>query len=176
MINNLIIGAGFTAAITKLLIGKKSKIIGSLSHELLNKNKYLRRKSVEFNKLFANKSMSYGSIKFKLNNGKLHDRLILGGNSGIWGGKVNIKKIPKKILLIIKKKKLFFKKLSFSETGTISNNKNIFQLQNKNRKIASTIDIVNKIQPGYIEDFYLDKKKIFVNIRFSYKQKKKNSS
>lgn len=173
MINNLIIGAGFTAAITKLLIGKKSKIIGSLSHELLNKNKYLRRKSVEFNKLFANKSMSYGSIKFKLNNGKLHDRLILGGNSGIWGGKVNIKKIPKKILLIIKKKKLFFKKLSFSETGTISNNKNIFQLQNKNRKIASTIDIVNKIQPGYIEDFYLDKKKIFVNIRFSYKQKKK---
>jgi len=83
MSKNLIIGAGFTAAITNLLIGKDSTIVGSLSHQFLRDYKYLRRKSVECNKIFSVGAKSYGSLNFRLDNGILHDRLILGGNSGV---------------------------------------------------------------------------------------------
>tara|TARA_B100001057_G_scaffold501015_1_gene619714 strand:+ start:3679 stop:4719 length:1041 start_codon:yes stop_codon:yes gene_type:complete len=172
MSKNLIIGAGFSAAITNLLIGKKFKIIGTLSHKLLDNRKYSRRKSVECNKIFSNQSKSYGSLKFKLNNGIMHDRLVMGGNSGVWGGKINIKKIPKNLYHILKKK-MIFKKLSFKDTGTISNIKNIHQLQNVNKKILSTSDLVKNIQPGYIDNFSIKNRKIYVDIFFSTKLKKK---
>ena len=173
MTENLIIGAGFTAAITNLLIGKKTKIIGSLNHQILRNDKFLRRKNIECNKIFATKAKSYGSLKFKLKRGILHDRLILGGNSGVWGGNIDTHKIPRKLLDLLKKKGLVIKNLSFIETGTVSNVKSISQLQNKNQKIASTVDIINNIEPGFIENFYVEKKKIFVNIRYSPKIKKK---
>ena len=172
MMKDLIIGAGFTAAITNLLIGKKSKIIGSLSHEFLKDHKYHRRKPVECNKFFAKKAKSYGSLKFKLKNGIFHDRLVLGGNTGVWGGNIDIKKIPKNLFILLKKKDLIFKKLSFLETGTISNIRSIYQFQNKDKKIASTIDITKNIQSGYIDTFYIKKKKIFVNMIFPQKIKK----
>ena len=105
----LIIGAGFTGAITKLLIGRRSKIIGSLNYQFLRDDKYLRRKSVECNKFFAVGAKSYGSLKFKLNNGIMHDRLIVGGNSNVWGGNINIKKIPQNLLRKLEKKNLVFK-------------------------------------------------------------------
>ena len=102
MIKNFIIGSGFTASIAKILIGKNANLIGSLDHQFLIDKKYLRRKSIEANKLFSKKAQSHGSIKFKLPNAILHDRLSLGGNSVVWG-KINIKKIPKKIILLLKK-------------------------------------------------------------------------
>jgi len=172
MSKNLIIGAGFTAAITNLLIGKDSMTIGSFSHQFL-KNKYLRRKTIECNKIFSVSAKSYGSLKFKLDDGILHDRLILGGNSGVWGGNININKIPKNLLKIFKKKNLIFKKLSFLETGTISNIKDIYQLQNDKKKIINTSDITDDIKSGYLESFYIKNKKIFANIFFSKKKRKK---
>ena len=172
MIKNFIIGSGFTASIAKILIGKNANLIGSLDHQFLIDKKYLRRKSIEANKLFSKKAQSHGSIKFKLPNAILHDRLSLGGNSVVWGGKINIKKIPKKIILLLKKRNLIFKKLSFQDTGTISSNKDIYQLQNQKNKIATTNDMINKIRPGYLESFFVYRKKIFINVRFSSKARK----
>ena len=37
MNKNIIIGAGFSAGITKILIGKNAKVIGTLNHNNLNK-------------------------------------------------------------------------------------------------------------------------------------------
>ena len=123
---NIIIGAGFAAIFARLLIGKNSKIIGSLDHQIINNKNYFRRKSLEFNKMVSPKAFSYGSIKFDLKYGKLHDRLILGGNSNIWGGHINLKKISSKFIKLLKFYNIKAKKLSYKETGTISNNKNIF--------------------------------------------------
>ncbi len=108
MIKNLVIGAGFAAIFTKILLGKSSKIIGSFDHQILKHNNFLRRKSVEVNKLFSKKALSYGTLKFNLGSGKFHDRLILGGNSNIWGGHINVKNIPNKIIKLLKVYNIIF--------------------------------------------------------------------
>lgn len=173
MLNKLIVGAGISAAVTKLLLGKNSKIIGLLDNQYLNKKKFLRRKSAECNKFFSINSKSFGSLQLKLNKGIFHDRLILNGNSGVWGGNINIENIPEQLINILNKKKCFFKKLSFIETGTISNKKNIYQLQNKNNRIICADDLVKNIRSGYIDNFSVRNKKISIEIIFSSGQKKK---
>lgn len=171
MLKNLIIGAGFAAAVSNLFIGKNSVTIGTLNHQFLKK-KYSRRKSVECNKLLSVRAKSYGTLNFRLNSGVLHDRLILGGNSSVWGGIINIDKIPQNLIKIFNKNKLIFKKLSFLETGTISNIKSIYQIQNSYQKIVTTSDIKNNIKNGYLESFFIKKKNIFVNIIFPKNIKK----
>ncbi len=173
MKKNIIIGAGFAAIFAKLLVGKNSKIIGSLDHKTIKNKNYLRRKSVEFNKLFSLKAFSYGSLDFNLKHGKLHDRLILGGNSNIWGGHINLEKIPNKFLKLLKFYNIKTKKLSYKETGTISNNKNFHQLQTEFNKTIKAQDVPVKIENGYIEKFYVSGRKIYINIKNKKKEVKK---
>ena len=124
MIKKIIIGAGFSAAVSKILTGNKTKVIGSLNQHNLKDQNYFRRKTVEVNKLMSKKAYSYGTLKFDLKNGKMHDRLTLGGNANIWGGMIDVRKIPNRLLKFLKKNKINFEKLSFKKTGTISSNKN----------------------------------------------------
>ena len=131
MIKKIIIGAGFSAAVSKILTGNKTKVIGSLNHYNLKDQNYFRRKTVEVNKLMSKKAYSYGTLKFDLKNGKMHDRLTLGGNANIWGGMIDVRKIPNRLLKFLKKNNINFEKLSFRKTGTISNNKNIMQIQSR---------------------------------------------
>ena len=160
---NIIIGAGFSASITKILIGKNSKIIGCKNQQNIDNLK--RRKNIEYNKFFSKKTYSYGSLNFRLKNGTFQDRLILGGNSDIWGGKINLKNFPNNLLKKLKKAKINFQKLSFKKTGTVSNNKDIVQMQNKFGKIITTSDFSHKIENGYLLDFSVKKDKIFLNIK-----------
>lgn len=106
--DTICVGTGFSSFILKLLIKKKIYFISSDYTNIKNINKYIRRKNLETHiKLFGKKFNSYGKIKFFGNNRiTLHDTLIKGGNTNYWGGFVNIKKIPQKILNIFKKKKL----------------------------------------------------------------------
>ncbi len=161
MTKNIIIGAGFSACIAKIFVKKDVKIIGSYGHAGI-KN-LIRRKKIESNKLFSNRSYSYGSLNFQLKDGTFQDRLIFGGNSRIWGGKINIGKISKKILNKLQDKNIYFMKLSFDKTGTISNQKNIVQMQNKKEEIITTSDFPFKIQNGYLLKFDVIKKKNFFN-------------
>ena len=102
MTKKIIVGAGFSAAITKILIGKNVNIMGSHNHNFLKKNFFLRKKLLDSNKFFQKKTYSYGTLKFDLKKGKMHDRLILGGNSTIWGGHINLRNISKIMLSIFK--------------------------------------------------------------------------
>ena len=171
MTKNIIIGAGFSACIAKIFVKKDVKIIGSYGHAGI-KN-LIRRKKIESNKLFSNRSYSYGSLNFQLKDGTFQDRLIFGGNSRIWGGKINIGKISKKILNKLQDKNIYFMKLSFDKTGTISNQKNIVQMQNKKEEIITTSDFPFKIQNGYLLKFDVIKKKIFLTLKnFNNLQKK----
>lgn len=173
MIKNLIIGAGFSAIFTKLLLGKNAKIIGCLNEKKIKKNFLVRRKSLECNKIFSKKTYSYGTLKFDLNNISFHDRLSLGGNSNIWGGKINIKKISKKFINLLKIHQIFLQKLSFRETGTISNNSNLAQLQTKDKKIFKVEYLPIKIENDYVLRVFQSKKKLFVE-SLNSKSKKKN--
>ena len=161
MIKNLIIGSGYSAAITKLLIGKNSKVVGVKKFTDLNKKIFLRRESLDVNKLFLKKITSYGSLKFKLNYGKMHDRLNLGGNSSIWGGHINLKKIPTRIIKLLKSKVKFLK-LSYNETGNTTNDKNIHQLQTFSGNILSSKNLLKKIDNGFISSFFIRNKKIYI--------------
>lgn len=176
MINNIIIGAGFSAGIVKGLLNKKIKIIGCLDHSFLSKF-YLRRKLLECNKLFALKSYSYGTIKFNIKKIKLHDRLIVNGNSDVWGGHINLKSISDNILKLFNKYKISAETLCYNKTGTISNSNDIHQLQSKNGKIVKAKQFFSKVYNGYLDRFIVENNEIFIFIKKNnsfYKIKVKN--
>ncbi len=162
MIKNLVVGSGFSAAITKMFLGKNSKVIGFKKKFLFDNQNSFRRKSLDINKFFSKKTLSYGTLKFRLNKGKMHDRLVLGGNSTIWGGHINCKKLTKPIVNLLKKKTKIIK-LNYSKTGTIANNKNIHQLQTYSGKILSSNNILKRIKDGYVLSFFVKKSKIYIN-------------
>ena len=160
MAKNLIIGAGFSAAVTKSLLKNDTDVLG-LHHSKFIKKENLRRPNLDSNKFFSRKSYSYGSLILNLKVGKFHDRLTIGGNSNIWGGHINIKEIPIKIIKQLKK--IFnFNKLSFGLTGTISNNQNIYQIQNNKNKIFDVTPLLKKIRNSFILKFSIKNKKILI--------------
>ena len=67
MIKNLIVGSGFSAAITKIFLGKNSRVIGFKKKNIFRNQNFFRRKSLDVNKFFSENNSSYGSLKFKLN-------------------------------------------------------------------------------------------------------------
>ena len=160
MAKNLIIGAGFSAAVTKSLLKNDTDVLG-LHHSKFIKKENLRRPNLDSNKFFSRKSYSYGSLILNLKVGKFHDRLTIGGNSNIWGGHINIKEIPIKIIKQLKK--IFnFNKLSFGLTGTISNNQNIYQIQNNKNNIFDVTPLLKKIRNSFILKFSIKNKKILI--------------
>ena len=167
----LIFGAGFSALVLKLLMKEDIKIIGIIDYISLKKNTLFRRKNLETNKIMSRKSYSYGSLHFNIKNAKFHDRLIYGGNSNIWGGTINLKAISVRVLNILKKSKIKFINLSFKNTGTISNNDKIYQMQSPDNKIIGIKDLKLKIKNGYLLSFYCKKNKIFAKIKFMKKIK-----
>ena len=173
MIKKLIVGSGFSASIANLLLGKQTKIFSINDHKNLNSEGFFRRKNLNCNKFFSKKSFSIGSTEFILKRSNLHDRPIFGGNSYIWGGHINTKKLSKKLLKLLNRRKIFVKKLSYSTTGTTSSNKYIAQLQNTSAKIFRSSDILPKVQNAIILDFSIIKKEIFVNVLFLNNLKKK---
>ena len=173
MIKKLIVGSGFSGSITNLLLDKQVKIFGINDLNNLNLNNFIKRKNLNCNKFFCKKSLSFGSTKFQLKRSILHDRPIFGGNSNVWGGHINIKKLSKRFLDLFIKKKISIKKLSYSITGTTSSNNHIAQLQNTSGKILRSNDILQNIKNAIILDFSILKKKIFINVLFLDNLKKK---
>ena len=160
MVKNLIIGAGFSAAITKNLLKSNIDVLG-LHHSKFIEKQNLRRTNLDSNKLFSKRSKSYGSLQLNLKIAKFHDRLTIGGNSNIWGGHINTKEIPKKVINQLKK--IFnFNKLSLSTTGTISNNSNIHQIQSEDNNIFDASTVLKEIKNNFILKFSIKDKKIEV--------------
>lgn len=169
---NLIVGAGFSAFITKHLIKKKNiNLVGAFNYKAAIQVNKLRRVKFEANKILSKRAYSYGSLKFLGTKFLLHDRIIKGGNSNIWGGHIDLSSLPKSLILFLQKKKINFINLGFDRTGTKSNNNKIKQLQNNKNKILDTKDLITNIKDGYIDNLYLKKKKIMVSIYLSNKKK-----
>ena len=96
MMDTIIVGSGFSALISYLLIKKHNPQVLAFS-KINSLNKFLiKRKNLITNKFYSEKSSSYGNLNFIFKqNLKLHDRLNMGGNSNIWGGFIDIANLSK---------------------------------------------------------------------------------
>ena len=159
-----IVGSGLSATIAKIKFNNLDPNIISCSNSFFLKEKYLRRKSIESNKLFSKKSLSYGNLRYKLNNIKLHDRLILGGSTGVWGGMVNTSTLPNYFLKILENNNIFFKKLDFYKTGYKSNKKDIKQMCDENGHIFNSSKFFSDQENNFLHSFSIEEKRIKLKI------------
>jgi len=159
----IIIGSGFSALIANILLDKKTLVISPKNNLLSNNKNFKRRRNLECNKLIAPKSRSFGSIKYSLFNGRLHDRLIPGGNSQVWGGAIDLTKIPENFLTLLRKNKIFLKKLSFNETGSLSNIKKIYQIQDADGSILSSESRIHSAKNAYLEKIIVRRRKVILD-------------
>jgi len=116
-----IVGGGFSALVASASTNFQAKIITPLISNHLNK-------IFAVDKILSKKSGSLASFKILNKNVRLHERLILGGNSKIWGGFVNMDGLDSRGIALLESMGVQFKPLSFDGTGSLSN-KNIYQLQ-----------------------------------------------
>lgn len=165
--NNIIIGSGFSAYVTYLMLKKKALIISNESDMVNNR---LRRKKLEINKLFYKKGFfSFGNIKFKLNKQKIFDCIGFGGSTNIWGGIINTKQTHSSVLEKFKEDDLEFKKLSFETTGSASNSKNYFQIQYNNEIFNTKLKLKN-IVFAHVEKIKKEKKSLLIKVVKNKKQ------
>ena len=80
----VIIGGGYSSFVIYQKLIKFNPLV--ITNKNINYNNSLfRRRNLQINKFFSKKSSSFGSLQYKLNgNSKIHDKLILGGNSNLW--------------------------------------------------------------------------------------------
>jgi len=164
MVKFIIIGSGFSALMANILLDKKSLVISPKNNLLSNNKNFKRRRNLECNKLLAPMSKSFGSIKYSLFNGRLHDRLIPGGNSQVWGGAIDLTKVPENFLTLLQENKIFLKKLSYNETGSLSNIQKIYQIQEANGSILSAEGRIHSTKNAYLEKIILKRKKVILDL------------
>ena len=142
-----IIGSGFTGYVLYQRLKKYNPYIISPDRFFIKNNYFFRNKDFEINKLFSQRAFSFINQIFKFYNIRLHDRLIFGGNSNIWGGFCNTLHFNKKIFDFLKKKKIQVNNLNLNLNGCLSNNFSIKQLNDGNGNIFR----VKKVKKNYID-------------------------
>lgn len=165
MIKNLIIGGGFSAHIFSELLKKDNKEITILTPKgkIVEHNDIKKNKLFEVNKILSSKAFSFLTTKYeKRREIFLHDRVSLGGNSTIWGGVINIEKLPKKFINFLENIKINLVKLSYEETFSKSNTDNLYQLRNFKNKIYDSKDYVKTDIDGFATKIFFHKNKIEV--------------
>lgn len=160
----IIIGGGFSASIARIFIRRSVEVISPSKVVREPGNKFTENSRFETNKFFGKKAFSYTALRYTFKLGRLHDRLILGGNSNIWGGFIDTSRISTLVIKYLNKKGIFLKKLSFYETGSISSNKNIYQLQDSNGNILDTSKFLGSHQNYFLDSFFNMNDKVRLNL------------
>jgi len=162
--NVTIVGGGFSAFLAKLMLGNRALIIkGPLPANY--KNFQLKRHStLEVNKFFGGKAYSATKLKPLFNNLRLHDRLVNGGNSKIWGGMIDTSKVPKKIIQALNEYGVTLQQLSFDKTGSISNNPNLAQLLNSSGKVLDVGEYFQMNESSFLESFFIEEGRIGLKV------------
>lgn len=144
-----IVGGGFAALAVQALLPDAILISPIDPHATLRSYGFLRRRNFELNKLFAKRSCSLGAFLYQ-GAAKLHDRLILGGNSGVWGGFIDISKVSDASRLSLENMGIRFSRLGSRLTGSSSQNKDYRQLQGLDGRV---LDASRHLRIGH--DAYL---------------------
>ena len=168
MIQNLIVGSGFSAYLMYLKLNKKTILISSEQVESFFKDKK-RQKKLENKKIFSKKFKSYTKMLVNLTNVKILDFLCEGGSSNVWGGICNDYKINEDL----KKKMVLdgvkFVKLNKKYTNNYSDNKNLVQLQDCKGNIFSTKGKFSKVKIAHLEKIEI--KKNYANAHLIFNKK-----
>lgn len=157
----IIVGSGFSSHLFSSKLNKNFKVIGpkKIGKEF---DDFKINKIFHTKKILSEKSISVTKNKFELHkNIKLHDYLINGGSSNLWGGVVDLKN--KDDENILKNLNLKLVKLSLNETFSYSKNNNYFQIRNQNNKIASFENNSENFINGFVKSFKVEKDFIIVN-------------
>ena len=156
---NIIVGSGFSAFVFNRLL-KKDFLVITTNENLIKtfpKRKYLTRHL----RLLSKKFTSYGLFKYFLKNSLLHDTIIHGGNTNIWGGICNISNLGNKLKDL--KKIINFKKIDKDTTGSFSTNNYLYQMQGKGKNINSIFNCSKYFKNliyGHLIDFTINKKNL----------------
>jgi hypothetical protein len=152
-----IIGGGFSGFIAQLLLGDRvsTQIISPSNLDAAlgtgSTMSFHRRDSLEINKPLGSTAHSFGSLQVQLSRAKLHDRLIPGGNSKIWGGFFDSQQVTPALLKMIGDAGIHLETLSFSKTGSISNHHSIGQLQSAQGEIIDVSKLLgSKVLNEYV--------------------------
>ncbi len=159
-----IIGGGFSAFLAKLLLGDKANILTSAAPNNLEPYQLKRRKVLEVNKFFTNKGYSTTRLKPSFKNLRLHDRLVHGGNSNIWGGMIDARKLPKSITRALNGCGVSLQELSLKKTGTVSSNLGLAQLLDSSGKILDVSHYLNDSNNNFLESFFVEEDRIGLRI------------
>jgi len=148
--NAIIIGGGYSALIAQILLSNQAStqvICPNQFHKTMEKqfiSSIRRRSALEINKLLGIKQFSYGTLGIQFKNAKLHDRLGLGGNSSIWGGFFDIHNVAPTLIETLQSRGIYYEKLSFAKTGSISNRHTIGQLQDQQGKTIDALKLIGR--------------------------------
>lgn len=165
MIENLIIGSGFSSHITQQLLLKKNLKSFLISPKRINKipNEYKYNKFFTLNKIFGDRSISITKNIYRITkNIHIHDRIVYGGNSSIWGGVINLDQLSSSEILFLKKIGINFEKLTFNTTYSRSNKLNVYQMRNNKNDIYNSKDYLNIDINGFVTKIYIMKDYISV--------------
>ena len=156
---NIIIGSGFSAFILNKFL-KKDFLIITTNDTLIGN--FPKRKMLTPHLRFLDKKFSsYGIFNYSLNNSILHDTVIHGGNTNLWGGICNVRGLGNKLKNL--EKIIKFKKISINDTGSYSKNNFLYQMQNKNSKTESIFncsEYFKNLIYGHLISFKIENKNL----------------
>jgi len=152
---NYFIGAGLSSFFCQLMFWKEGDLC---FYPKVSSNPFkIIRQNLEINKILQPKASSKGTFPYHILDVKLHDRDILGGNSGIWGGFFDTAKVADTSKL--KNMGILLTPLSYLNTGSESNNIDIVQLQDRNGAILNVKEYLKYGIFQYLHSINLNKKK-----------------
>ena len=104
MIETLIIGSGFSALCSDIILKNFNTKILNFSKINYAPSFLVDRKNLNFYKFFSTKGLSSGTINFDIyKNVQLHDHLTEGGNTNLWGGFIDISEVPIELINLFNK-------------------------------------------------------------------------
>ena len=165
MIETLIIGSGFSALCSDLILKNFNTKILNFNKTNYSPSFLFHRKNLNFYKFFSTKGLSSGTINFDIyKNVQLHDHLTEGGNTNLWGGFIDISEVPIELINLFKNHSIKFKQLNLSKNGYKSNNPNIRQLRDSHDKILNSKFFFKNYINGFLHSFKVEKNKIITKI------------
>ncbi len=160
----LIIGSGFSALIAYIHLKKYNPSIISANIDTTKSINLIKRSNLNINKYFSSTSNSVGNFKFMISPKiSFHDRISFGGNTNIWGGFINIEKIPLTVIKMFSDNDISLTKLELKKNGYKTNNENIRQLRNSDGQIINSKNLIRNIKNGFVDNLIFENNYILVN-------------
>ena len=145
-----IVGAGFSALVARSLVDGPARVV---SCETVPRG-VSRRRNLEINKTLAESARSYGTLELDTFGATLHDRLIPGGNSKIWGGFVRTNDLPESLLKKLFARGVCLAELNLKVTGSCASLPLVCQWQDNRGNILDASKALGERESSYLVRFY----------------------